>query len=74
MAVVIATSTGARSSVPVAAGSVSLTSTVTVGVLVPDPPDALEDGAVATLLTEETTPGVVALFGRVMMTLSPTWT
>ena len=52
---------------------------MTVGVLVPDALvpdslDALEDATVATLLTEETTPGVVALFGRVMVTLSPTCT
>ena len=38
----------------------------------PDPPDPELDGQVATAPTEETTPGVVWLFGRVMLTLSPT--
>src|SRR5580698_4010209 len=37
----------------------------------PDPPDAELDGQVATAPTEETTPGVVRLLGRVMVTLSP---
>ena len=40
----------------------------------PDPPDAELDGQVATVPTEETTPGVVWLLGRVMLTLSPTAT
>ena len=39
-----------------------------------DPPGPELDGQVATLATEETTPGVVRLFGRVMLTLSPTAT
>src|ERR1700704_3534370 len=37
-----------------------------------DPPDPELDGQVATAPTEETTPGVVWLLGRVMLTLSPT--
>src|ERR1700709_1867281 len=60
-----------------------------VGVLLPDeqasvpgvmelgpepPPDAELDGQVATVPTEETTPGVVRLFGSVMLTLFPTAT
>ena len=40
----------------------------------PDPPDPELDGQVATAPTEETTPGVVRLSGRVMLTLSPTAT
>ena len=40
--------------------------------LEPDPPDPELDGQVATAPTEETTPGVVRLLGRVMLTLSPT--
>ena len=39
-----------------------------------DPPDPELDGQVATVPTEETTPGVVWLLGRVMLTLSPTAT
>ena len=39
-----------------------------------DPPDPELDGQVATAPTEETTPGVVWLLGRVMLTLSPTAT
>ena len=39
-----------------------------------DPPDPELDGQVATVPTEETTPGVVWLLGRVMVTLSPTAT
>src|SRR4030081_719601 len=38
----------------------------------PDPPDPELDGQVATAPTEDTTPGVVLLLGRVMLTLSPT--
>ncbi len=38
----------------------------------PDPPDPELGGQVATAPTEETTPGVVRLLGRVMLTLSPT--
>ena len=37
-----------------------------------DPLDPELDGQVATAPTEDTTPGVVRLFGRVMVTLSPT--
>src|SRR6478672_2811796 len=40
----------------------------------PGPPDPEPDGQVATDPTEETTPGVVRLSGRVMLTLSPTAT
>jgi len=40
----------------------------------PDPPDPELDGQVATTPTEETTPGVVWLLGRVVLTLSPTAT
>jgi hypothetical protein len=39
-----------------------------------DPLDPELDGQVATVPTEETTPGVVWLLGRVMLTLSPTAT
>jgi hypothetical protein len=39
-----------------------------------DPPAPELDGQVATVPTEETTPGVVWLLGRVMVTLSPTAT
>ena len=53
-----------------AAGSVGFTSTVIVGELL-ELPDA---GVVATVPTEEITPGVVWLSGRVMVTLSPTAT
>ena len=70
--VVIVTFTGAWSHVPVAVGSVGLTSTVMVGELLALA-ELLEDGAVATVPTEEITPGVVRLFGRVMVTLSPTF-
>ena len=45
-----------------------------VAELDPDPPDAELGGQVATAPTEETTPGVVRLSGRVMLTLSPTAT
>src|SRR6202035_994318 len=38
----------------------------------PDPPDPELDGHVATVATEETTPGVVRLLGRTMLTLSRT--
>src|SRR5438132_12258032 len=37
-----------------------------------DPPGPELDGQVATVATEETTPGVVWLLGRVMLTLFPT--
>jgi hypothetical protein len=40
----------------------------------PDRPDPEPDGQVATVATEETTPGVVRLLGRVMVTLFPTAT
>ncbi|MFI5287830.1 MAG: hypothetical protein ACHQ4F_16155, partial [Candidatus Dormibacteria bacterium] len=63
-------------------------STVMVGVVLPDEqvsvpgaaelefdlPDPELDGQVATAPTEETTPGVVLLLGRVMVTVSPTAT
>ena len=39
-----------------------------------EPPDAGLGGQVATVPTEETTPGVVWLLGRVMVTVSPTAT
>ena len=39
--------------------------------LEPDPPDPELDGQVATAPTEETTPGVVWLLGRVMRHLVP---
>ena len=39
-----------------------------------DPPDPELDGQIATVPTEETTPGVVWLLGRVIVTLSPTAT
>src|SRR5436305_10574375 len=39
-----------------------------------DPLDPGLDGQVATAPTEDTTPGVVWLFGRVMLTLFPTAT
>src|SRR3984957_3006223 len=82
--------TGAWSHVPVAAGSGGVTATVMVGVLPelpdeqasvpgaeeldPDPPGPELDGQVATAPTNEMTPGVVWLLGRVMVTLSPTAT
>src|SRR6202171_1261988 len=63
-------------------------STVMVGVVLPDEqvsvpgaaelefdlPDPELDGQVASTPTEETTPGVVLLLGRVMVTVSPTAT
>jgi hypothetical protein len=74
--------------VPVAAGSDGVTPTAIVGVALPAPPEeqasvpgAAElapgtapelDGQVATAPTEDTTPGVIRLSGRVMLTLSPT--
>src|SRR6202167_6286960 len=61
------TFTGDWSQSPVAAGSVGFTSTVIVGL---PPPD----GVVATVPTEEITPGVTSLLGRVMLTWSPTAT
>src|ERR1700733_4896304 len=85
----MATFTGAWSHVPVAAGSVGLTSTVIVGL---EDPELLLDeeellllldeeaepllvgGVVATVPTDETTPGVVWLLGRGMATRSPTAT
>ena len=54
--VVIVTSTGAWSQAPVAVGSVGFTSTVMVGVLLELP---RRWGVVATVPTEEMTPGVV---------------
>jgi len=36
--------------------------------------EPLEAGVVATVPTEDTTPGVVLLSGRVMLTWSPLWT
>ena len=42
--------------------------------LEPDPPDPGLDEQVATAPTEETTPGVVWLLGRVMLTLFPSVT
>jgi hypothetical protein len=39
-----------------------------------DPPGPELDGQVATVATEETTPGVVWLLGRVIVTLFPTAT
>src|SRR5262249_40216481 len=64
LAVVIDTVTGAWSRVPAAFGWVSLTRTVTVGVV----------PRVATVPTEDTTPGVVWPVGRVTVTLSPAFT
>ena len=60
---------------PAACGSVGVICTVTVGVLLPEPPDPLEEDVLATFPTEDTTPGVVLLSGRVMATVSPflTW-
>src|SRR5260370_1528255 len=74
--------TGAWSSVPVADGSASLMSTSMVGVLPdpeypgepeddPGPPPEPAEGFVATVPTEVTTPGVVWLLGKVMVTRSP---
>src|ERR1700742_1573344 len=40
----------------------------------PDTPDAELDGQLATVPTEETTPGVIRLLGRVIVTSSPTAT
>src|ERR1700722_17182391 len=68
--VVIVTFTGAWSQVPVAAESVGFTSTVMVGELF-ELPGA---GTVATVPTEEITPRVVWLLGKVIVTLSPTAT
>jgi hypothetical protein len=45
-----------------------------VAELDPDPPDPELDGQVATVPTEDTTPGVVWLLGRAMLTVSPTAT
>src|SRR5581483_10129546 len=42
--------------------------------LAPGPPAPELDGQVATVATEETTPGVVRLSGRVIVTLFPTAT
>ena len=39
-----------------------------------DPPDPWLDGQLATVPTEDTTPGVIRLLGRVIVTLSPTAT
>ena len=73
--VVIVTFTGAWSHVPVAAGSASSTSTVMVGGLVLPPPPWLGGGVMATVPTDEITPGMVVLpSGRVMVTWSPAFT
>src|SRR5258707_1723635 len=64
------TVTGAWSRVPAAPGSVSVTCTgIVVAGFCPDP-----GVVVATVPTEETTPGVVAPSGRVMLTVSPALT
>src|SRR5215469_5105373 len=85
----MSTWTGAWSRLPVADGSVGLTSTSMVGVLPdpelpdepdddpgddPDPPAEPADGLVATVPTYVTTPGVVLLPGRMIVTRSPTIT
>src|SRR5262249_7035075 len=62
------TVTVAWSVLPVSAGRVGFTVTMTVGVSVPDPP---EPDLSATLLTDATTPGVVWWSGMVMVTWSP---
>src|SRR6202035_4658459 len=73
---------------PRRAGTEGVMSTVMVGVVLPDEqvsvpgaaelefdlPDPEVDGQVASAPTEETTPGVVLLLGRVMFTVSPTAT
>ena len=70
---------------PVVAGSEGVMPTGMVGVELPDeqasvpgatelefaPPDPWLDGQLATVPTEETTPGVIRLLGRVIVTLSP---
>src|SRR5258708_9732620 len=64
------TVTGAWSRVPAAPGSVSVTCTgIVVAGFCPDP-----GVVVATVPTEETTPGAVAPSGRVMLTVSPALT
>jgi hypothetical protein len=45
-----------------------------VGLEGPELAELLDEGAVATVPTEEMTPGVFSLFGKVMVTLSPTAT
>ena len=67
VAVVRYTVTAAWSSVPAAAGWRSVTCTGMVVVGVPSAPCAV----VATVPTEETTPGVEVPFGSVMLTASP---
>ena len=74
MPVVIVTLTGAWSQPPVAAGSVGFTSTVMVGFADPELLLLFDDGVVATVPTDEMTPGVVASLGRVIVTLAPTAT
>ena len=64
VAVVIATVTGAWSRPPAARGCFNVTVTVTFGLLPP----------VATLPTEDTTPGVTRPSGRVIITVSPAFT
>jgi len=58
----------------VAAGSVGFTSTVMVGFEEPELLLLFDGGVVATVPTDEMTPGVFWLLGRVMVTLSPTAT
>src|SRR5205814_6547361 len=87
VAVAIVTVTGAWSQPPVARGWLGRTSTVMVGVDPeedPGPPLAAEadplgweeadEVVLATFPTDETTPTVVRLSGRVMVTGSPTFT
>ncbi len=69
LAVVMFTVTGAWSRVPAAFGSVSCTCTGIVAVAFGPDPDV-----VATVPTEETTPGVVVPSGSVMLTVSPAFT
>ncbi len=59
--VVIPTWTETWSELPVAAGSVGCTSTVTVGALLRVPPPFDEDGVVATVPTEVTIPAYISL-------------
>src|SRR5262245_51868035 len=76
----MATWTGAASRLPVAAGSVGAIRTWIVGVGEVPVEDGLDEspepdcGAVATLPTDETVPGVVRWPGRVMVTWLPTAT
>jgi len=68
--VVMFTVTGAWSRVPAAPGSVSFTCTAIVVVGLPPCPDVV----VATVPTEEITPGVAVPSGSVMLTVSPALT